>query len=617
MNSFPPTNIIVSILFFVVVISSVVIAPQRANAQGAPTFDLANFLENVFNVSQTTATAIESTISTVATIADEVNTYVLEPLAFIESRDVLKKITSGVLSFVNGTANGTGAPQFVQDVRKNLQTIGDIQTNSFLSQLTSSSNSPFANAIASSLRTSYLQDSSLAGFFASAESTLNQATANVTGFLNGDWSQGGTTAWFALTTQDQNNPYTLYQMAQNQLASLVSSASAARQQELSYGNGFLSWCGSTNNNLPSTQTTTVPPATTTPTTTPSAVANPGDPCTNKDGTPGTIQTPGSVIAAGLSQSLNYQNQKLVGMGNVGPEINSILGDIGSAISIIKSAKQLLGGNGSGGGLAQTQQEVSQGSSQSDFSSLTSSGVIGSFAGTILPNMLSNISIYGAAWNDIATSAEMASTTIVQYVEPAANTYGIQAQAAIAKMIGNKYIIDTQVASDMQAIAAFTPVPGTQGTNFAQQVINNEIAPVLAQAAQASSTIAAAQTMIKKIENEQNSTVAGSQGAFLADVQTLSAMSPTTSDVAAAKQDDQTFGNNLALADPTGSLFVSGSSLLEQMKLLTTNAESFSEVLSKCMGILLLTYEGHSDINFGAPPETKQITDAQNLCSMFN
>lgn len=199
---------------------------------------------------QDTVSAIKNTLSaaldisnTAANVAKEIKAYVLDPLAFIMSGNLLKSITSSILGFVGGN-NGTGKPLYVQNLQGYVQNVGDVQAFNFLSQFSRSSNSPFASAISSSLRTNYLQETSLAGFFAANRNTLGQASSNPTGFLAGDWSLGGVAAWFSLTTQCQNNPYCFYYTSQNQMARSVQGATSAKLAQLNWGQGFLSWCGS-------------------------------------------------------------------------------------------------------------------------------------------------------------------------------------------------------------------------------------------------------------------------------------------------------------------------------------------------------------------------------------
>src|SRR3989344_7404995 len=285
MKSRPLTTTLAILLTIVLAApSAFLMAPQNVYAQWT-TFEVNPALVATTPViaAKTTFSAIKDTLNlistytnTAANVAMQINAYVLQPLAFVMSGNLLKLITASVLDFVIGKTNGTGAPQFVQDLNGNLQRVGDIQANAFFVQFGRNSNSPFASAITSSLRTNYLWNTSSAGFFAQNRNTMSQYSPNVNSYLNGDWSQGGVGAWFALTTQTQNNPYTFYQASQSHLASVVGSAQSARSQTLAWGQGFMSWCSANDASTPMSEEEFPVGGGT----------NPGDPCTNEDGTPG-------------------------------------------------------------------------------------------------------------------------------------------------------------------------------------------------------------------------------------------------------------------------------------------------------------------------------------------
>src|SRR3989344_571627 len=104
--------------------SAFLTAPQRAHAIPAEIIADISFPSHIKTAVESTVTAIKSTISaaldvtnTAANVAMQINAYVLQPLAFILSGNLLKLITAGVLAFVIGKTNGTGIPQFVVDVQ--------------------------------------------------------------------------------------------------------------------------------------------------------------------------------------------------------------------------------------------------------------------------------------------------------------------------------------------------------------------------------------------------------------------------------------------------------------------------------------------------------------------
>lgn len=525
------------------------VEPPKAHAYlGILDTNLIGDVENTIAAIKNTLTAANTYTSSLANYAQYVNTYVLEPLAFVLSGNLLKSMTAGIVAFVNGQANGTGVPQFVQDLQGNLQTVGDIQTRTFLNQFNANSNSPFASAITSSLRTDYLQQTSLAGFFAKNQCTLDQASPNTQAFLAGDWSQGGTGAWFALTTQNQNNPYTLYQSSQSELSNMIAGATEARLSELNWGQGFLSWCGDSTTNAGSNPSTATSASGATNAS--ATVGAPGDACTKSDGTPGVIKTPGSVIKASLDKALGTTFDKLVNMGNASAEISGIMGNIATVLNTVNFATQILGGSGSGGlfGIGQSSggnggSTLSQYRNSPDYLGTSQSGIYQTastlpFSGS---DMLTRISQYETAWNTIKDAANAASsslTDLINYCTPAADT-------GAATIISN-----------------------------AQSALTNEIAPVFAQVDAAFAATAAARAMVSKVQAELTSnTNNGTGGAYTADLQTLQTMTPTNSDVANAQQQAQVFGAASAHANPTDTLSVSGISMVDTLNLISANAQA--------------------------------------------
>ncbi len=539
MNSRPfATTLSVLLITLLIVPSVFFIAPPKAHA----IFGVGDTVWVLGDTSQTsllklvkdTLTAINTYTSMVADTAQYVNTYVLEPLAFVLSGELLKSMTAGVIAFVDGQSNGTGSPQFVQDLQGNLQTVGDVQARAFLTQFNQNSNSPFASAVVSSLQTNYLQHTSLAGFFAENKNTLDKYSPNPTAFLSGDFSQGGVGAWFALTTQNQNNPYTLYQASQSELSTMVAGATSARLAELNWGKGFLSWCGS----LPSGG---------------APVGVPTDPCTKSDGTPGMIKTPGSVIQATLNTALGTTFGKLVNMGNASAEINSIMGNIATTLDTVNFATQILGGSGSGGlfGAGGSGALAQQYRDAPGYLGVTQSGVSQSAAS--LPfsgsDMLNRVSQYQAAWAAINTAATAASASVNDLINYC---------SASGTSSRNATII-----SDAQAALA------------------NEINPVFTQVAAASSIASAAQAMVQKVQTELTSGASGAGGSYTADIQTLQTMPPTAADVANAQAQALSSG---VTASSTGSvsLSVTGYSLVDQMNLISANAQTLKSSCTSSM-----------------------------------
>lgn len=549
------TSCALLLTILLVVPAALFVAPQRASAQfssiasavgclggtSALLSGAAGLLESVSPIPIPFLSAVpvndmivraQTTISAGATSQDCINNTILVPLARLLARIVLQQITASTINWING-GNSSGQTLYVQNLPVHLQSVGDSSALAFFTQLERNLHSPFTSAITSSLRTNYLQQTSVAGFFAANQNTLAQSSPNVNAFLAGDWSQGGVAAWFALTTQNQNNPYTLYQASQSQLASLVGGAQAARQQELSWGQGFLSWCDPSEANTTASNDGTEM----------EGIA-PGDFCT-KDGVPGKIQTPGSIIHDYTQQAVvNSGISQLVSAN----DLDSVLGAIISALG-----KQILGAAGGLFGASQPSGSRPafvtqlQGYSGSNSTATASSN-------SIVQTMLARLADYTAAWNTISDAANAASASASALI-----TY---CNAQSADPNASQTDIDAQVSA-------------------AQTALTTTIVSVLAQAKSALDSVAPTQSFALKVQAESDSTssvnadTADAAATLSNDIQTLSTMPPSVIDVISAQENAQAFG--VAKASPSGSLAVSGGSLVDQMNLISGNAVALQSV----------------------------------------
>lgn len=486
-----------------------------------PTWDALNLSQNTVSASANSTSCINDTI--------------LMPLARALARMILQQITASTINWING-GNGTGQPSFVLNLGVHLQSVGNAVAIPFINQIATGFNSPFGPAIASSLMKSYSQQTSMAGFFAANQSTLAQSSPNQAAFLAGNWSQGGIPAWFALTTQDQNNPYTLYQAAQSQLGSQVNQAQTNRRQDLISGQGFLSWCGATDSSAGSGSATGV---------------NPGASCINKDGTSGNVQTPGSVILGYTQKTLGSGIDQLVSA----QDLDAALGAIVTTL-----IKNVLGGTGLFGASRSSSSGTAITTQLQNYAADNASA--SASATSIAQSKASQVTSYTDAWNTIAIAANTASTTAADLA-----TFCIAQQSTASDI----FAAGGNPGGDM---IAFMAISNAQAA-AAQTAITTEIAPVLKQALAAPASVAATQTFVLKVESEAlgltslTTADTGAAGALTADTQTLSTMPPTAADVATVQENAQTFGGSKAT--PTGSLTVSGSSLVDQMNLIKANA----------------------------------------------
>ena len=502
------------LIFTLVAPATFFVAPQRASASGI------SCVGGLLGLAGSAVSAVVAVpVSDVvdqqanslgggASIGSCIYDAILVPLARAAIRAILQKMTASVINWINGS-NGTGQPSYVQDLQGNLQRLGDTQALAFFSQFARNSNSPFASAIASSLRNNYLQMTSAAGFWSANRSTLEQYSPNVNSFLAGDWSQGGAAAWLALTTQNENNPFLLYQASQSQLSSLVASAQSARTQLLSWGQGFMSWCGVDTSSASSN------PENVDPVLANEGGTSPGDPCINADGTAGDIKTPGSIIH-------DYTQKAVV---NTGFEQLISSNDLDSAFNAIVSAllNKVLGGVQGLFGASEGSGSVTR---QMQGYSSSSSGATGSASETA-QTVLSNISTYTSAWSTIKAAAEIASTSV-------------------------------------QSLGAVCSAEA----GAAQLAFTTKILPVFTQAKTALDAVVPTQAFALKVQAEASGT-ASSGTSLAADVSTLLSMPPSASDIASVQQNATVTGG--ATADPVGSLIVRGGTIVDQLNLIGANA----------------------------------------------
>ncbi len=430
------------LVFTVSVPASLLLMPPPKAEASYPTIDIPVGITNALSAAYDVVIQAGVRAQEALVYLEYLNQYVLQPLAFIQSGKAVQAITGGILTFVAGQSNGTGQSQFATNLLGQLQGAGTNQALAFTDQLQRNLDSPYAGVISTSLRRNYLQESSLQGFFSANRSTLGNFTnGNPTAFLAGNWSQGGVRAWLALTTQERNNPYILFHNAGYQLASQVTTAASSVATQLGWGKGFMSWCGASetapedfescdfngtlgywengqcnDNTLEGQEPAELP-------------VSPGSPCTNKDGTPGEIKTPGSVISGHLEKSMGLNADKIAQLGDASTQITSLIAGV---MQTVQLAQSIIGGSGGNpnAGLAgvgstyidpTTNEPTSTLGRYGSFSDPTTSyaGVnncaISESLTTQQPSdgseLLGRIAGYVSAWDKIGVEVTAASTTV--------------------------------------------------------------------------------------------------------------------------------------------------------------------------------------------------------------
>lgn len=540
-----PVTLLALACFGVVTLGLFSPVPVKAQFCGSPcvvTEVGTQLAQTTISAVKNTITAIAAPISAAADVAMQVDKYVLQPLAFVVSGQLLQAIMGDVINFVNGSTNGTGEPQYVQDYNGNLQRLGDTQASSFFASYSKNSNSPFAGTIVSSLRTNYLQQTSTGGFFAANRSTLGNSSPNINRFLAGGWEQGGIRTWFALTTQTQNNPYTLHQSSQGQLGNQVYGAQNARQQELAWGRGYLGWCG--------------------PVAAPASLFGASDPCVNPDGSARSILTPPSLIQDMTTAVVTSPIRKLEGLGELGREVGSVASNMGKILTTIGTGAVLLNtfsGKGSSSYYATSQggvtSYVAEYRSNPSYLGISQASVFQGAA--TLPSSGADLSdrvqLYETSWNSIGSSVEAAASSVSELARVC------RAQAKLVQ----------QQSSEDPALAQFV-LAAEQMAQQADEAATTTVRAAREQVTQAKTIATTARAFIAKVQKQLTSgtSTPTTVEAYTGDLSTIQSMRPSAVDVAEALQESQT----MRTAGGSG-LNVGGGTLIDRMNLLNGNAVS--------------------------------------------
>lgn len=443
-----------------------------------------------------------------------------------------------VKDIINIVVGKNGAePQFITDLSFHFQRLADSQAQPFLSNLNvqlQNSGSPFASAITAAVGRNYLQSTSLAGFYAANQCSLTKSvdkgglglsTAQVNSFLGGQFDKGGWATWFSLTTRSENNPYLLYQNTQDTLASVINSTNADRQQELSWGQGFLSTCDS------------------------AATALGWDTCTNSDGSSLITKTPGVLLKDELSKAVGSNIDRIVQADEFDEMLGSAISQLSSKIldsslgGLLGSASVSYssGSSGSGRSLVDTFANESD-TNNPNYQSTAQNSV------DYAQSVIDGVTTWKNNWTAINARATAASTAIASLLT-AANKHLKQGYTLTSTPCWtdntNTLISDATAAANTAALIQ----------KNAQDAF-----------ATADQTIALAE----KVKAEANSTDATAAANLQKDTAALNTAPPTGDQSQQAAQDAQITG--AATASPTGSLAgVSGGTMIDRMSLLEKNA----------------------------------------------
>lgn len=278
----------------------------------------------------------------------------LDSVAWIIANLVIERMSAATVNWINSGFKGT--PAYVTDPTKYYSDLGNkiagqyIFSNPNLNFLCG----PISARVRLALAQNYINDNRI------WQCKLTDAYGNMQDFLN-DFDKGGWEKFFTMTQNPTQNPIGAYVLAQSELSAEIATRQGQKKEELSWGNGFLSFKNCARWEPVPQQTglgtivgDTVDPITgipqdTLPADTRSAlersltVDTPDGPLSLGNGSgqkcaEERIDTPGSVIQKKLNDVLNIGNDKLA----VADEINEIV----SAL-LNQLVSQVVGGIGRG------------------------------------------------------------------------------------------------------------------------------------------------------------------------------------------------------------------------------------------------------------------------------
>lgn len=264
--------------------------------------------------------AVLAPLATVAAaqISNETRESILDGLAWTVAKVAIDSITRSTVNWINSGFNGS--PAFVSDLKENLTYLGDAIAEDFFVRLDQniiantgfSIRTPFQDQLNQKLREEFYRTTSSYGL----DYTLDAYSENPKAYIDGNFSQGGFDAFFALSQNQSNNPLGAYVQAQNRLWAEIGAAQQQRRQELDWGRGFLSFRG------------------------PCAVAGQATDLSRAEKCAfNSVRTPGSVIEDQLTTTLGSGVRQLELADNFNEIVGSLIGQL---------ANQVLGSGGLSG-----------------------------------------------------------------------------------------------------------------------------------------------------------------------------------------------------------------------------------------------------------------------------
>ncbi len=231
---------IISIALLVVIVFTLVqVAPKRADA--------------VWPVLLDEDASVTGIMDNITQIMGELKSFVLDHLATMVAKQILQKMTSDVVGWIN--SGFKGSPAFMTNPGNFMMDVADQVTGAFIDDVggpLADLCDPFSIDIQASLRLGMAGDAPGSGRYDCTLSTIINNVSNIPnnitingasmkGFINGDFSQGGLSAFITMSTEQQDNALGAYLAASDDLQQRIEARKNTIKIDVSAGGGFMSF----------------------------------------------------------------------------------------------------------------------------------------------------------------------------------------------------------------------------------------------------------------------------------------------------------------------------------------------------------------------------------------
>lgn len=301
-------GVAVLLTIVVLLLSLSPIFANKARAQWV-VWDPGNFVPN-------TVTAVSTTISAQADVAQEVKEYGLDAVLYAIMDLVIQRLTASTINWIN--SGFRGKPAFVTDPQAYFLDIGNKVAGQFIFS------NPKLNFLCGdmSAQIKIALSQTYTGRNEYWQCTLTDVQGNIDDFMN-DFERGGWDKFFALTQERQNNPIGIYIQAEGEMFRRIADEVGEKGKQLDWGRGFLSFeiCGEEGRDTDGV-------------------------CIGE----AAIATPGSIIEGQLGEVLSIGGKKLAVADEINEMLSALLNQlVGRIIGGIGGGLRGLSGPDSSGG----------------------------------------------------------------------------------------------------------------------------------------------------------------------------------------------------------------------------------------------------------------------------